>query len=121
MDWPIGIAILMASIFTGVPIAFALAAVGVIGVISIIGFDPAMAMLGQIYFDSGRSYTYDINTNTKYNAEAEAVDGRLGMGHLAEALGREQVNEAECGGWHQQIWGFALRSRGPDSPIWISI
>ncbi|MBL3705730.1 TRAP transporter large permease subunit [Sulfitobacter sp. BDSS02] len=60
MDWPIGIAILMASIFTGVPIAFALTAVGVIGVISIIGFDPAMAMLGQIYFDSGRSYTLSV-------------------------------------------------------------
>ena len=43
--------------------------------------------------DSGRSYTYDINTNTKYNAEVEAADGRSGMGHLAEALGREQVNE----------------------------
>ena len=56
------------------------------GCIGVAGFD-------FIADDSGRSYTYDINTNTKYNAEVEAADGRSGMGHLAEALGREQVNE----------------------------
>ncbi|MBK0328947.1 TRAP transporter large permease [Rhodobacteraceae bacterium F11138] len=60
MDWPIGLMILLAAIFAGIPIAFALSAVGVIGVISIIGVDPALAMLGQIYFDSGRSYTLSV-------------------------------------------------------------
>ncbi len=60
MDWPFGLVLLMGVIFAGVPIAFALTAIGVIGVISIIGVDPALAMLGQIYFDSGRSYTLSV-------------------------------------------------------------
>ncbi|MHA6345314.1 TRAP transporter large permease [Roseivivax sp. CAU 1761] len=60
MDWPLGLAILLGLIFAGIPIAFALAAVGLGGVISIIGVDPALAMLGQIYFDSGRSYTLSV-------------------------------------------------------------
>jgi glutathione synthase/RimK-type ligase-like ATP-grasp enzyme len=34
----------------------------------------------------GRAYTYDINTNTNYNPEAEAKDGRRGMGSIAGYL-----------------------------------
>jgi glutathione synthase/RimK-type ligase-like ATP-grasp enzyme len=34
----------------------------------------------------GRAYTYDINTNTNYNPEAEAKDGRRGMGSIARYL-----------------------------------
>ncbi|HEU0063049.1 MAG TPA: hypothetical protein VFR19_24445 [Hyphomicrobiaceae bacterium] len=33
-----------------------------------------------------RAYTYDINTNTNYNPEAEAKDGRRGMGSIARYL-----------------------------------
>ncbi len=36
---------------------------------------------------SGRSFTYDVNTNTNYNPDAEAKDGRRGMGAIAEYLG----------------------------------
>lgn len=32
---------------------------------------------------SGRSFTYDINTNTNYNTDAEAKDGRRGMQAIA--------------------------------------
>ncbi|PQO23353.1 C4-dicarboxylate ABC transporter permease [Rhodobacteraceae bacterium WD3A24] len=60
MDWPYGMALLFALLFAGIPIAFALTFVGVVGVVSIIGFDPAMAMLGQVYFDSARSYTLSV-------------------------------------------------------------
>ncbi|MDT0684230.1 TRAP transporter large permease [Roseicyclus sp. F158] len=60
MDWPIGLVLLLGLIFLGVPIAFALSAIGLIGVISIIGLDPALAMFGQVYFDSGRSYTLSV-------------------------------------------------------------
>jgi hypothetical protein len=35
----------------------------------------------------GRSFTYDVNTNTNYNPEAEAKDGRRGMGAIADYLG----------------------------------
>ncbi len=37
----------------------------------------------------GAAYTYDVNTNTNYNAAAEAKDGRHGMTELARFLGRE--------------------------------
>ena len=60
MDWPLGLAVLLGLIFAGIPIAFALSAVGLVGVISLIGVDPALAMLGQVYFDSGRSYTLSV-------------------------------------------------------------
>lgn len=35
----------------------------------------------------GRAYTYDVNTNTNYNPDAEAKDGRSGMGAIADYLG----------------------------------
>lgn len=60
MPWPVGIAALMALIFAGVPIAFAMTAVGLVGVVSIIGWHPALSMIGQVYFDSGRSYTLSV-------------------------------------------------------------
>ena len=37
---------------------------------------------------SGRPFTYDVNTNTNYNPDAEARDGRRGMGAIADHLGR---------------------------------
>jgi len=60
MDWPIGLVILFILLFAGIPISFALIIVGVLGVTAIIGFDPAMAMLGQVFFDTARSYTLSV-------------------------------------------------------------
>lgn len=60
MDWPIGLAVLMALIFCGIPIAFALSVVGLVGVISIIGLDPALALFGQLYFNEAKSYTLSV-------------------------------------------------------------
>lgn len=37
----------------------------------------------------GQVFTYDVNTNTNYNPDAEARDGRSGMGEIAHFLGRE--------------------------------
>jgi hypothetical protein len=37
----------------------------------------------------GVAYTYDINTNTNYNPEAETLAGVSGMGAIADFLGRE--------------------------------
>lgn len=37
----------------------------------------------------GKIYTYDVNTNTNYNPEAEQVAGRFGMLELARHLGQE--------------------------------
>lgn len=60
MDWPLGTAILFALLFSGIPIGFALTLVGFVGVASLIGIDPALAMIGQVYVDSGRSYTLSV-------------------------------------------------------------
>jgi C4-dicarboxylate transporter, DctM subunit len=60
MEWPIGVLLLLALIFAGVPIAFAMAGVGLIGVASIIGWTPTLSLIGQTYFDGGRSYTLSV-------------------------------------------------------------
>lgn len=58
--WPVGIAFLLVLLFSGVPIAFAMAATGLIGVASIIGFSPAMSLLGTVFFDYGRDYSLSV-------------------------------------------------------------
>ena len=55
MDWPFGIALLLALMLLGVPIAFALAIVGVLGTVSIIGWEPALSLLAQTWFDNARN------------------------------------------------------------------
>jgi hypothetical protein len=49
--------------------------------------DIAIAGVEFIVDEAGRAFTYDINTNTNYNPEAEARDGRSGMGAIAGYLG----------------------------------
>ncbi|MFV0492547.1 MAG: TRAP transporter large permease [Pseudorhodobacter sp.] len=60
MDWPFGMVVLFALLFTGIPIGFSLILVAIVGITSLIGFTPAMAMLGQVFFDTGRSYTLSV-------------------------------------------------------------
>jgi glutathione synthase/RimK-type ligase-like ATP-grasp enzyme len=49
--------------------------------------DIGIAGVEFIVDETGRAFTYDVNTNTNYNAEAEAKDGRRGMGAIAAYLG----------------------------------
>ncbi|OUD09770.1 C4-dicarboxylate ABC transporter permease [Marivivens niveibacter] len=58
--WPIGVAILSVLLFLGVPIAFALAGVGLVGTASIIGWTPALSLLGSAFFDNGRDYSLSV-------------------------------------------------------------
>lgn len=58
--WPVGMAILAILLFVGVPISFALAGVGLVGVVSIIGWSPSLALLGSVFFDNGRDYTLSV-------------------------------------------------------------
>jgi glutathione synthase/RimK-type ligase-like ATP-grasp enzyme len=56
------------------------------------GNDIRIAGIEFIVDQNGRAFTYDINTNTNYNPEAEAKDGRAGsarsgMGAVASYLG----------------------------------
>ncbi len=59
----------------------------------------AIAGIEFVVDASGRSFTYDVNTNTNYNPDAEAKDGRRGMRAIAEYLGKlltEQYGEASA-------------------------
>ncbi len=58
--WQTGIVVLLALLFAGVPIAFALTGVGLAGVVSIIGWQPALSLLGSTFFDNGRSYQLSV-------------------------------------------------------------
>ena len=54
--------------------------------------DIGIAGIEFIVDENGRAYTYDVNTNTNYNPDAEAKDGRAGtdvsgMGAIATYLG----------------------------------
>src|SRR2546421_7544564 len=54
--------------------------------------DIALAGIEFIVDESGRAFTYDVNTNTNYNPDAEVKDGRAGtassgMGAIANYLG----------------------------------
>jgi glutathione synthase/RimK-type ligase-like ATP-grasp enzyme len=50
--------------------------------------DIGIAGVEFIIDERGRAFTYDVNTNTNYNPDAEAKDGRRGMGAIADHLGR---------------------------------
>ena len=39
--------------------------------------------------ENGEVYTYDVNTNTNYNSDAEALEQKYGMLELAKVLGKE--------------------------------
>ena len=39
--------------------------------------------------ENGEVYTYDVNTNTNYNSDAEALEQKYGMFELAKVLGKE--------------------------------
>jgi hypothetical protein len=49
--------------------------------------DIGIAGIEFIVDEAGRPFTYDVNTNTNYNPDAEAKDGRSGMGAIAGYLG----------------------------------
>ena len=59
-SWPVGMAILGVLLFVGVPISMALAGVGLVGVASIIGWTPALSLLGSAFFDNGRDYSLSV-------------------------------------------------------------
>ncbi len=51
--------------------------------------DIAVAGIEFIRNAAGEIFTYDVNTNTNYNSDAEAAAGKYGMLELAKLLGQE--------------------------------
>ncbi|MCS4503979.1 C4-dicarboxylate TRAP transporter large permease protein DctM [wastewater metagenome] len=58
--WLPGLAAVLGLIVLGLPIAFAMMLVGVVGVAAILGVDPALSLLGQVGYDTGKSYTLTV-------------------------------------------------------------
>ncbi|MBT9386503.1 TRAP transporter large permease [Pseudooceanicola sp. CBS1P-1] len=59
-SWPVGIVLMFVLLLVGMPIAFALTLIGVLGTVSIIGWTPALSLLGTTFFDQGRSYSLSV-------------------------------------------------------------
>ncbi|MGH8185811.1 MAG: TRAP transporter large permease [Steroidobacteraceae bacterium] len=59
-NWVVGVIALLVLLACGVPIAFAMIIVGALGLIVALGVDPALAMLGQVFYDNGMSYTLSV-------------------------------------------------------------
>ena len=58
--WIIGLVLVVLMIAMGLPIAFSMLIIGFLGLVTLIGLDPALAMIGQIFFDNGMNYTLSI-------------------------------------------------------------
>jgi hypothetical protein len=60
--------------------------------------DIGVAGIEFIADTQGRAYTYDVNTNTNYNPDAETKDGRRGMQAIALHLNRLLVERYGAAG-----------------------
>lgn len=60
LDWITGIVALLVLIGVGVPIAFAMTIVALVGIALLIGAAPAFSLLGQVFYDNGMSYTLSV-------------------------------------------------------------
>ena len=58
--WLVGLVALVVLMVAGLPIAFAMAAVGLGGIAYVIGLTPALSLLGQTFFDTGMSYSLTV-------------------------------------------------------------
>tara|TARA_B100000686_G_scaffold309473_1_gene351420 strand:+ start:642 stop:1940 length:1299 start_codon:yes stop_codon:yes gene_type:complete len=58
--WSLGLFIVILLIALGLPIAFSMTIVGFFGLTYIIGLEPALSMIGQVFFDNGMSYSLSI-------------------------------------------------------------
>lgn len=60
IDWTLGILALLALLVAGVPIALAMTIVALVGLSVLLGFDPTLAMLGQVFYDNAMNYTLSV-------------------------------------------------------------
>ena len=58
--WSVGLLAVILLIVLGLPIAFSMMILGFLGLTYIIGLDPALSMVGQVFFDNGMSYSLSI-------------------------------------------------------------
>ncbi|WP_349358672.1 TRAP transporter large permease [Stappia sp.] len=85
--WLPGLLILLVVMLAGVPIAMAMALVGGLGLTVLLGFTPAMAIIGQTTFDTGLSYSLSV------------VPLFVLMGNLVTRAGLSQELYGACHAW----------------------
>ncbi|WP_108258963.1 TRAP transporter large permease [Mangrovicoccus ximenensis] len=59
-SWPAGMGVFFLLVLLGMPIAFALCAIGVIGTAAVIGWTPALSLLSTTFFEQGRAYNLSV-------------------------------------------------------------
>ncbi|KAA2313954.1 TRAP transporter large permease [Pseudooceanicola sediminis] len=59
-NWPVGMAALFVLLLVGLPISIALTLIGLLGTVSIIGWSPALSLLGTTFFDQGKNYSLSV-------------------------------------------------------------
>ncbi|WP_138468630.1 TRAP transporter large permease [Poseidonocella sp. HB161398] len=59
-SWPVGMGVFFAAVLLGMPIAFALTAIGVLGTAAVIGWTPALSLLSTTFFEQGRAYNLSV-------------------------------------------------------------
>ena len=102
----IGFAVLLLLLFLGIPIALGMVLVGFVGFAIIVGFDPAMAMTGQIAYETSLSYDLSVlplfilmgNLINQSRLSEELYDASNAfLGHLRGGLAMATV--VACGGF----------------------
>jgi len=86
-SWLPGLAVLLVVMLAGVPIAMAMALVGAAGLALVLGFQPAMFIVGQTAFDTGLSYSLSV------------VPLFILMGNLVNRAGLSDELYAACNAW----------------------
>ncbi|MGE5146653.1 MAG: TRAP transporter large permease, partial [Candidatus Eiseniibacteriota bacterium] len=102
----IGFAVLLLLLFLGIPIALGMVLVGFVGFAVVVGFDPAMAMTGQIAYETSLSYSLSVlplfvlmgNLINQSKLSEELYDASNAfLGHFRGGLAMATV--AACGGF----------------------
>ncbi|MBL4598735.1 MAG: TRAP transporter large permease [Rhizobiaceae bacterium] len=118
-----GFFVLFGSLFTGVPLAFALGLVGYFGFAAFIGFNPAGAMIAQTTWDTLTSYSLSVlplfllmgNLVNRAGMSRELYDASNAMvGHRRGGLGMATI--LACGGF-SAVCGSSLATAATMSSI----
>lgn len=112
--WLPGLLALMLLMLSGIPIAFAMAAVGFVGIVVIRNWNPAFSMLAMTSFETGMSYTLSVvplfilmgNFVTRAGISDELYRAsHAWLGHYRGGLAMATV--AACGGF-SSVCGSSL-------------
>lgn len=119
----IGLAILLVIVLAGVPLAFAMALVGLGGLTFILGFEPAIGQLARVALDTVSEYTFSVlplfllmaNFTARSGLAAELYAASYAfIGHRRGGLAMSTI--LACGGF-STVSGSSLATAATMAPI----